>query len=148
MMGITQATLAAWRGRAVTAEEVRALTVEEAREIDRADYWNRLRCGELPAGLDLMAFDFGVNAGPGASARLLQRALAVKADGAVGPITLATARAADPRGAIDRMARLREEHHRALPAFPRFGRGWLRRTEEVRRAAQEMAGAGAAAVSA
>ena len=39
MMGITQGTLAAWRGRPVSIEEVRALTEEEAREIYRANYW-------------------------------------------------------------------------------------------------------------
>ncbi len=141
MMGITQATLARWRGEAVTAEDVRALTEEEAREIYRAGYWNPLRCDALPPGLDLMVFDFGVNAGPGASARLLQRALAVRADGAIGPITLAAARAAGARACIDRLARLREEHYRALPGFARFGRGWLNRTDHVRRAAAEMAAA-------
>src|SRR3712207_9421373 len=83
MMGITQATLARWRGEPVTAEDVRALTEEEAREIYSAGHWNPLRCDALPPGLDLMFFDFGVNAGPGASARLLQRALAVRANGAI-----------------------------------------------------------------
>ncbi len=141
MMGITRATLAEWRGEAVTAEEVRALTEEEAREIYRARYWNVLRCDDLPPGIDLMVFDFGVNAGPGAAARMLQRAVGVRADGAIGPVTLAAARAADAVAAIDRMARLREDHYRALATFPRFGRGWLRRTDEVRRAAQAMAAA-------
>jgi lysozyme family protein len=65
----------------------------------------------------------------------------VRADGAIGPVTLAAARAADAVAAIDRMARLREDHYRALATFPRFGRGWLRRTDEVRRAAQAMAAA-------
>lgn len=140
-MGITRATLAEWRGAPVTEEEVRALTEEEAREIYRARYWNPLRCDDLPPGFELMVFDFGVNAGPGAAARMLQRAVGVRADGAIGPVTLAAARAADPRAAIDAMARLREEHYRALPTFPRFGRGWLRRTDAVRRSAQSMAAA-------
>jgi hypothetical protein len=140
-LGITAATLAAWRGAPVTAEEVRALTEEEAREIYRARYWNRLRCDDLPAGLDLQVFDIGVNAGPGVAAKLLQRAVGVAADGAIGPVTLAAARAADARPAIDRMARLREEHYRGLSGFARFGRGWLRRTDEVRRAAQGMVAA-------
>jgi lysozyme family protein len=34
--GITQATLQAWRGRAVSEEDVRALSVEEAKAIYRA----------------------------------------------------------------------------------------------------------------
>jgi hypothetical protein len=137
-MGITLATLAAWRGEPVTAADVQALTEEEAREIYRARYWNALRCDAMPAGIDLMVFDFGVNAGPGAAARMLQRAVGTRADGAIGPVTLAAAQATDAAPAIDRMARLREEHYRALAGFGRFGRGWLRRTDEVRRAAQAM----------
>ncbi len=139
MMGITRATLSAWRGAPASEEEVRALTEEEAREIYRANYWNVLRCDQLPAGIDLTVFDFGVNAGPGAAARLLQRAVGVRADGAIGPITVAAAHAAEPGPCVDRLARLREDHYRALPTFARFGRGWLRRTDEVRRAAHAMA---------
>jgi lysozyme family protein len=137
-LGITRTTLAAWRGRAVTEAEVLALSRDEAMAIYRARYWDVMRCGDLPAGLDLMVFDFGVNAGPGAGARMLQRAVGAPPDGAVGPVTLAAALRADRPAAIDRMAKLREDHYRALPTFGRFGRGWLRRTEEVRQAAHRM----------
>lgn len=139
MFGITAATLSRWRGHPVGAEEVAALTEEEAREIYRAQYWNLLRCDDLPPGVDLMVFDCGVNAGPGVAARLLQRVVGVREDGAIGPVTIAAARAMDPAECVGRLARLREEHYRGLPGFARFGRGWLRRVEIVRRAALEMA---------
>ena len=58
--------------------------------------------------------------------------------GAIGPITLAAARAVEARGRIDRLARLREEYYRGLSTFDRFGRGGLNRTDTVRRAAQKM----------
>ncbi len=141
-LGITKATLESWRGAPVTEQEVRDLTQEEAREIYRARYWNRLRCDDLPAGIDLVVFDMGVNAGPGTSAKLLQRAVSVAVDGAIGPITIAAARAAEPAATIDRLSRLREEYYRGLAGFARFGKGWLRRTDDVRRAAQSMAAAG------
>ena len=40
------------------------MTKAEAVEIYRANYWIPARCGDLPGGIDLMVFDFGVNAGP------------------------------------------------------------------------------------
>ena len=41
------------------------------------------------AGLDLAAFDFGVNSGPAESVKTLQGLVGVTQDGSVGPITLA-----------------------------------------------------------
>lgn len=122
----------------VDRSDILELTVEDAAGIYRAQYWTTLRCDEIPAGLDLMLFDFGVNAGPTAAVRLLQGALAVKVDGVIGPKTLAAVRAADRPRAIDAMATRRQQFYRSLAKFPRFGRGWLRRTEEVRLVAQRM----------
>ncbi|TCZ58640.1 hypothetical protein EXY23_16630 [Roseicella aquatilis] len=139
-LGITLRTLSAWRGAPVTAEEVRALTREEAKEIYRAHYWNVMRCEDLPRGVDLMVFDFGVNAGPARSVKTLQRALGCNPDGGVGPVTLAAARRAAAAPLIEAMARARLDHYAALPGFASFGRGWTRRVEEVRRQALLMAG--------
>ena len=51
-----------------TAADVRAMTVEEAKRIYRARYWDAQRCDELPAGLDYAVFDDGINSGIGRSA--------------------------------------------------------------------------------
>lgn len=134
-MGITEHCLAAWRGRPVTAEEVRDLSAEEAKEIYRAQYWNLMRCEDLPRGIDLMVFDFGVNAGPGTSVKMLQRAVGVKPDGAVGPHTLRATTAAEAAPLVEALAQARLDHYRGLPTFARFGRGWTRRVEDVRRQA-------------
>ena len=44
---------------------------------------------DLPNGLDLCVFDFGVNAGPGRAAKYLQTMIGTVADGGIGPNTLA-----------------------------------------------------------
>lgn len=123
----------------VDADDILLLTPAQAGAIYKAHYWAPLRCEALPAGVDLVVFDIGVNAGPRAAVLMLQRALTVKVDRVLGPQTLAAAALAEARTVIDRMAALRAEHYRALPGYPRFGRGWLRRTEAVRQAAQDMA---------
>lgn len=138
-LGITLKTLEAFREKPVTEDDVRNLTRDEAQEIYRANYWNTMRCEDLPPGIDLMVFDFGVNAGPQRSVKLLQRAAGVTDDGSVGPITVAAVRAADPADLIARFAQGRMEHYRSLSTFSVFGRGWTSRTDAVKQAAIRMA---------
>ena len=137
-MGITLRTLSEFRDAEVTEADVRNLTRGEAREIYRARYWTPMRCADLPAGIDLMVFDFGVNAGPGRSLRLLQRCVGVAADGSVGPITLAAVRACRTGDLIARLAEGRLAYYRGLGTFPTFGRGWTRRVDHTRQAALAM----------
>ena len=140
-LGITLATLAAFRDREVTADEIRGLTHAEAREIYRSFYWIPLRCDALPPGVDLSVFDVGVNAGPGRAARLLQKAVGAAQDGSIGPITLAAVAACRPEAVIAGLAEGRMAHYRSLPTFDTFGRGWTARTEATRRASLAMAAA-------
>ena len=87
--GITQDTLAGWRGRAVTADDVRGLSKNEAREIYRNIYivkpgFDRIRSKRLMA----LVVDCAVNHGPATAARWLQDAARVPVDGYVGPVTI------------------------------------------------------------
>ncbi|PZP42424.1 MAG: hypothetical protein DI601_18425 [Azospirillum brasilense] len=138
-MGITRDVLSAFRDRAVSVDEVRDLSRAEAREIYRARYWTPMRCADLPPGIDLCVFDFGVNAGPSRAVKLLQRAVGVTADGSVGPITLAAAQALETERLIASFSEARLAYYRSLDGFSRFGRGWTNRTEAVRGAALRMA---------
>lgn len=134
-LGITLKTLEAWRGTQVTVQDVRDLTKQEAAEIYRANYWLPSRCNELPLGIDLMVFDFGVNAGPRTSVKLIQRAVGVTDDGSVGPITLKAVNAANPKSLVDALADARLAYYRSLPTFNVFGKGWTSRTDQVKSAA-------------
>ncbi|MDD7910878.1 glycoside hydrolase family 108 protein [Pseudovibrio exalbescens] len=137
--GITLATLRDWRGDlALSAEDVKALSRTEAKQIYRARYWQALSCDQLPAGLDLMLFDFGVNAGPGRAARLLQRLVGAAEDGVIGPRTLAATTELATRRLINAYADARLAYYRGLSHFSSFGRGWTNRTEAVRSASLGM----------
>jgi lysozyme family protein len=137
--GVTLSTLRSFRHDPdLTVEDVRALGREEAREILRSQYWNAVRASDMPPGVDLMVFDLGVNAGPRRSVCILQSVLAVPADGAVGPVTLAALRQRDARRLVGELAQARLAFYRSLRGYPRFGRGWTRRTEAVRDAALRM----------
>jgi len=139
-MGITLRTLEAWRRAPTSVEDVRNLSVDEAERIYRANYWNAMRCDSLPAGVDLMVFDFGVNAGPEESIRSLQRAAGVTADGMFGPETLAAVLRANPTDLTSRLADERLDFYRGLSTFSTFGEGWTRRVDEVKADSMRMIG--------
>lgn len=123
-----------------TAADVRAMTVEEARRIYRARYWEVQRCDELPVGLDYAIFDYGVNSGIGRSAKVLRRLLGlpdrpVNVDSEV----IAAAHAADPATLVSKICDERMRFLRSLRTWPIFGAGWGRRVAEVKTAALAMA---------
>jgi hypothetical protein len=137
-MGITHKTLAQWRGAPVTREDVRNLTREEAGEIYRANYWNALSCDALPRGVDLVVFDFGVNAGVSRAAKLLQKIVHVEQDGQVGPITVGATKAIAADHIVTAFSDGRMDHYRSLSIWDTFKNGWTRRTNETREAALKM----------
>lgn len=134
-LGVTIGTLSEWLGRPATVREVQLLTPKKVEPIYRGRYWGKLAGDQLPTGLDLHVFDFGVNAGVSRAAKMLQRLVKVAADGVIGPRTLAAvAQFEDKRGTAELIGLFgdeREAYYRALRQFPRYGRGWLRRNSEV-----------------
>lgn len=139
-MGITLNTLRAWRhDDTLTAEDVRDLSQEEAKAIYRAEYWNKMQCDALPAGVDLSVFDFGVNAGPSRSVKLLQKLVGAPQDGAMGPITLSAVATKQPVPLIQDFADGRLDYYKSLSTYDTFGKGWTNRTNRVEQEALAMA---------
>lgn len=139
MKGITIGTYRAWKGRNVTKAELRAISDAEIAALYRKNYWDAVRGDDLPAGLDLVAFDGAVNSGVSRGAKWLQAALGVNPDGVIGPKTIAAAKDAHKEAVIDRACSIRLNWLRTLPHWPTFGKGWSRRVEGVRADAKAMA---------
>lgn len=137
-LGITQKTLSAWRGYGVSKAEVRALGKPEAGQIYRKQYWDTVRADALPAGVDLVVFDFAVNSGPARAAKALQRALGVDPDGVVGTVTLDALTGKDPRQLVTAICDERGKFFRSLSTFKTFGKGWMARLSAVRAAGHRM----------
>jgi lysozyme family protein len=131
MKGVTLATYSDWLGRQATKDELRAISDEHLRTIYRARFWDAVRGDELPSGVDYVVFDMAVNSGPGRAARMLQAAVGVTPDGAIGPKTLAAVQAQDPAALIAAFQRNRQHFLEALPTFDAFGKGWTRRVTEA-----------------
>lgn len=117
-------------------------TKATAATIYRRDYWAACRCDELPPAVAVVLFDTAVNCGNKAAVRMLQRALNVKDDGVLGPVTIGRCKGMDQHVIASQLADQRIAHYRALATFPRFGKGWLRRVDEVIQYVRELEGAG------
>lgn len=95
--GITQATLSDYLGRPAMAAEVSALTEDRARDIYLTLFIVRPRFGEIADDrLRALAVDCGVLHGRRRAAQWLQDLVGVKADGAIGEITLRAVNKTDP----------------------------------------------------
>ena len=97
---------------------------------------------DLPAGLDYLVYDFAVNAGPGQSAKILQRAVGVTDDGAIGNGTLAAVRSHNAQELIEEFTKRKEEFYHSIvakrPENERFLKGWLNRVAHVKDVAENM----------
>lgn len=127
--GITMGTLARWRKRPVSVADVKALTVDEAKAIYKAWYWDAVRGDELPHAMAVELFDAAVNHGPRQAVLWAQRALRkpVAADGQLGPITLAALQQANQNAWRRRFNGHRLQFFSDRKIWPTFGRGWARR---------------------
>lgn len=132
----------------VDTRDVRRLTRSKATDIFVEHYFKRPRVADLPEVLQPSVFDMYVNAGANA-ARILQRLLnrmgqSVVVDGAIGPQTIAAARAAAaaaPDHIADAYGIARRNYYYALAdgraASRKYARrrdggkgGWITRAEE------------------
>lgn len=140
--GILQREYDPWRkARGLPARDVWRIDDAEIDELYRAQYWQAVQAERLPAGVDLMVFDFGVNCGVGTAIRRLQRALGVKADGHLGQVTIAAVERAEPADLIAKLRATREDYHRQCKTFWKHGKNWLARTKRVANASLAMIGA-------
>lgn len=139
--GVTKKAWEEYVGHEVSKDDIKALTVEDVTPFYRERYWDVCKCDRLHAGLDYVVFDIAVNSGTGRAAKFLQGAVGVVADGRIGPVTLMSVDNSTLSAAelIDIICNRRVMFWKSLPTFTTFGRGWLRRGEEVRKKALEMA---------
>lgn len=94
--GITLNAWSEWRGRDVDANDVKSITEAQAREFYETEYVIAPRFHQLPEMVRAMVIDCGVNHGPRAASKWVQRAIGVKQDGILGPISIQTALECNP----------------------------------------------------
>jgi len=119
--------------------DIENLTLEQAKEIYRTEYWLKGLCDKMPWPVSFAHFDACVNTGIGQAAKFLQRAIGADADGAIGPKTLkALVLACGTRGPVaiaEEIVSSRETFYKKLAADnkedEKFLDGWLNRVSNL-----------------
>jgi lysozyme family protein len=123
-------------------KDMKDLLVEDVAPIYKKGYWDKIKGDDLPGGLDLCVFDFGVNAGPGRAAKFLQQMIGTTVDGGIGPNTLAKleeyVRENGEHESVKKYQEMRQKYYEGLSTFSTFGKGWTRRVEETTKLALDI----------
>lgn len=108
--------------------DIPSLTLLQAREIYKKDFWDRLHLDELPEPLDVLVFDAAVNQGPKPAVKMLQRLVDARQDGYIGERTRAAiAQYTSLPILVEQYLTARALRYVGTRNFDRFGKGWLRR---------------------
>jgi lysozyme family protein len=137
-LGVTQQTLSNYLGRPASIEEVKALTPGKVGPIYKKRYWDAVRGNDLPAGLDLVVFDFAVNSGPARATKALQKLVGVAQDGVMGMDTVAAVEREDAEDLIRRYCANRLAFLKGLTTWGTFGKGWGARVAACQKLALAM----------
>ena len=123
-------------------KDMKDLLVEDVAPIYKKGYWDKMKGDDLPGGLDLCVFDFGVNAGPGRAAKFLQQMIGTTVDVGIGPNTLAKVeeyvRENGEHETVKKYQEMRQKYYEQLSTFATFGKGWTRRVEETTKLALDI----------
>ena len=116
--------------------DIKNLTIEQATEIYKKDYWDKNKVESLPQNLWHIYFDMCVNMGKRTAVKVLQRAAVnkgrdIEVDGGLGPMTIGALKGVE----LDRVRAFRVKYYVDLitsrPEQEKFYLGWFRRATEV-----------------
>ena len=131
--------------RAYPTLNIQSLTLDDARNLYKTDYWSKAQCDKLPPALALCLFDSVVNAGPGTASILikaLQLGLGVVQDGVIGPQTQAAIAKMDPATAVSYAQGARILYQTGLGNWSTYKNGWARRLAQIPFQAGQLAAQG------
>ncbi|WP_459677167.1 glycosyl hydrolase 108 family protein [Acidisoma sp. 7E03] len=111
--------------------DIANLTLDQAKQIYRTLYYDKVNGDALPIQLAALVFDAAVNNGVAAAIKLLQASVGATADGLYGTQTAAAISAALAKSGVDAIS-IEFQARRlllmaALPTWPTYGGGWARR---------------------
>jgi lysozyme family protein len=117
--------------------DIKNLTLSQAKEIYYKDWWVKLNLDKAPQAMAYQMFDAAFNHGTGRANQFLQQAVGVKADGIIGPLTIAAAGKIDPLKLVLLFIANRQEYFTNVKTWASFSKGWMRRMAEAMRFAAD-----------
>jgi lysozyme family protein len=108
------------------------LTLDQAKAIYLAKYWNGSDCPNLPSPVAETHFNYAVNVGASRSIRFMQAALHLTQDGQFGTLTQAALARATPGPIALAMVDAADAYYGSLTSEAKFLKGWLNRNNDLR----------------
>lgn len=112
---------------AYPGEDIKNLTVAQAKALYRRDYWGPAGCDAVPDGVKFDLFDMAVNSGVRTAIKTLQRAIGEMDDGVLGPKSLQAIQSMPAARLVARFNGARLMFMTDISTWPAYGRGWARR---------------------
>lgn len=106
---------------------IKELTREDAFNIYKRDFWDRIEANSLPFSVTFQLFDFAVNSGIETAIRYFQRSLGIADDGYFGPFSKFAASKVTETDMIMNLNAERLDFMTRLSNWNDFSRGWARR---------------------
>lgn len=110
--------------------DIKNLTLEQAKQIYKKDWWDKLGADSLHSAIVFQLWDFAVNAGKSRAIKELQQVAGVLDDGIIGPKTIATVKAMDVNDVLLKLNAERLKFYTSLSTWSTYGRGWTNRVAE------------------
>jgi lysozyme family protein len=107
------------------AGPMKSLSLETAKSIAKAVYWDPLHLDEFDPRVAFQMLDANYNGGQ--TVKWAQAASGAAVDGKMGPATIAALKAVDPHTFVLRFLAQRLRYLKGLKAWPTFSRGWTER---------------------
>jgi len=129
--------------RAYPDVDIAELTKDDAADLYKRDYWDRIKGDDLPVGVACVVMDYAVNSGISRASKALQSVCGISnGDGVIGPHSLAsvwtTVENDGEESVINAVTEQRQGFIRALSIYDTFGKGWERRIKETQDKALEL----------
>ncbi len=110
--------------------DIKNLTLDQAKEIYKRDWWDKLNADNLDPAIVFQVWDFAINAGMGTAKRKLQKSVGMAEDGIIGPLTIKAIQKADLNDVLMKFNAERLNHYTSLSTWPRYGKGWTLRVAQ------------------
>lgn len=107
--------------------DIPKLSLEEAKEIYRTDWWESLKMDIFHPALQYQLFDAAINHGMHSATKMIQRAAGVKADGFIGPITQGAVIEGDLNDLLIKFLAERLIFMTHIKTWSEYSKGWARR---------------------
>lgn len=136
MMGVTIKVYQKYFGKDKTCEDLKRITDDEWLEIFKDGYWKPWKADEIKnQSIAQLCVDMGWGSGPKTAIKKVQATLGLKADGIVGPKTLAALNQVPSAGVFRKLWTMRYQWFQQIAKSgnnKKFLRGWLNRLNDIK----------------